>query len=179
MREKATKLFAALDFFQAGEVTTDRIKFAQEVRVLCENNVCRKYGTTWACPPAVGTVEECAAKLRGYKYAAVFSGKYDLEDSFDFEGMQAGHEAFEKSGKALAKAAREAYGDDWFLLSSEGCGECAECTYPGAPCRFPEEMHPSVEGFGIYVNELTKAAGINYINGANTVTYIGALFYND
>ncbi|HIV13348.1 MAG TPA: hypothetical protein IAA63_09455 [Candidatus Pullilachnospira stercoravium] len=52
---------------------------------------------------------------------------------------------------------------------------CSECTYPEAPCRFPDRSHGSIEGYGIMVSDLANQAGINYINGANTVTYFGAL----
>jgi len=178
MKPELEQLFIDAGFFQYGETTTDKIHFSQEVRTLCENNVCRKYGTTWACPPAVGTVEGCKAKCLTYRNVVVFNKKYDLEDSFDFDGMQAGHKDFNEAGRKLARDVKNVLAD-FFLLSNEGCVGCKECTYPEAPCRFPGDLHPSVEGFGIYVNELTRSAGINYINGANTVTYIGALLYNE
>ena len=63
------------------------------------------------------------------------------------------------------------------LLSNEGCGRCARCTYPDAPCRFPELLHHSLEGYGWIVKELADAAGIRYHNGPNTVTYFGALLF--
>jgi hypothetical protein len=35
-----------------------------------------------------------------------------------------------------------------------------------------------LEGCGIFVSKLAAQAGVNYINGANTVTYFGAVMYN-
>ena len=64
------------------------------------------------------------------------------------------------------------------MLSNEGCDLCDKCTYPDAPCRFPNRAHGSLEGYGIFVSEIAKIAGINYINGANTVTYFGAVICN-
>lgn len=49
----------AAGFFQYGVVDTMDINFSQEVRAMCEVNTCREYGKTWACPPAVGTVDGC------------------------------------------------------------------------------------------------------------------------
>lgn len=77
-----------------GLISTPEILFEQEIRKICEDNGCRLYGTTWACPPAVGTVEECRARCLQYQTAMVFNAVYPLEDCFDYEGMMQGHSAF-------------------------------------------------------------------------------------
>ena len=41
----------------------------------------------------------------------------------------------------------------------------------------PEKLFPAFEGHGIVVAEVAKLAGINYINGKDTVTYLGMLLY--
>lgn len=163
--------------FEYGLVDTAKIRFTKEVRGMCEVNTCRKYGSTWACPPAIGTVEECRERVQKYDTMLVFSGKYDLEDSFDFEGMTAGGKKFKETCRAVHKAVSQ-YMDDYLILANEGCDTCKECTYPDAPCRFPDQTHGSLEGYGIFVSELAEQAGIHYINGANTVTYFGALVCN-
>ena len=43
------------------------------------------YGCTWACPPGVGTIEERKERIQRYTNAFVFTTKYDIEDSFDYE----------------------------------------------------------------------------------------------
>lgn len=165
-----------IGIYQYGLIETKQIIFSSEVRSLCEGNVCRKYGTTWACPPAVGTVSECKEKCLQYDMALVFNAKYDLEDSFDYEGMRFGHGEFKKVCDKLADLVKEKL-SDFLLLSNEGCIRCSECTYPYNPCRFPEILFPSVEGFGIMVNKLAESANIKYINGENTVTYFGLLLF--
>ena len=40
-----------------GLISTAEIPFEQEIRKICEDNACRLYAKTWACPPAVGTVK--------------------------------------------------------------------------------------------------------------------------
>ena len=37
---------------------TEELTFTPKVRLVCETD-CPRYGASWACPPAVGTVEEC------------------------------------------------------------------------------------------------------------------------
>ena len=124
--------------------------------------------------PAVGTVEECRERIRKYETMAVFSVKYDLEDSFDFEGMEEGMTQFKIVCRNIDRQIRD-YLKDFLILSNEGCDMCTECTYPDAPCRFPEQAHGSLEGYGILVSELAGQAGIRYINGKNTVTYLADL----
>lgn len=165
----------ALGITRYGIITTDQIEFSDEVRKLCADNVCGNYCKTWACPPAVGTVEECKARILSYPRAFVFSSVYQLEDSFDYEGMMEGHAKFKEVCQALVPHLNKPY----LLFSNEGCKHCAKCTYPDAPCRFPEGMHPPIEGCGIWVNKLAESAGMPYINGQNTVTYFGMVCYGD
>lgn len=100
-----------------------------------------------------------------------------MEDSFDFEGMMAAGKQFAESCAAFDMAIKP-HLDHYLMLSNEGCDLCKKCTYPDAPCRFPDRLHASLEANGIFVNILAKSAGMNYINGANTVTYFGALVCN-
>ena len=79
-----------LHIHQFAFTTTDQLVFSQGVRDLCEQNSCGHYGRTWACPPGVGTTEECKARIMKFKNVFVFTTKHDLEDSYDFEGMMAG-----------------------------------------------------------------------------------------
>jgi predicted metal-binding protein len=163
-------------FFQYGFVPVSELKTSEEVRKMCESNVCRRYGATWACPPAFGTVSECAERLKKYGEAMIFSRKYDLDDSFDFEGMTAGAKDFHAAAERLWQRVKTDL-PEGLLMANEGCVKCEKCTYPDAPCRFPDSLHPSLEGYGFMVSEVAAQAGINYINGANTVTYFGALFF--
>ena len=170
------RILAEAGVFQYGFVNIADIRFSQEVRGMCEVNTCRQYGKTWACPPAIGTVEECRARVQRYDRMLVFSVKYDLEDSFDYEGMVAGMQQFKETCRILHEGLRGQV-EDFLLLANEGCDKCEKCTYPDAPCRFPDQTHGALEGYGIFVSELAKQAGIHYINGANTVTYFGNIFF--
>lgn len=167
-----------LGVHEYGIIPVENVPFEHEVREMCAANRCGSYAKTWCCPPGCGTEEECREKCMKYKNVLVFSTKGDLEDSFDFEGMTEAmvrHKAVSKKVRLLFK---ETFGDDFFALSSEGCGNCEKCTYPDAPCRFPDDMMPSVESYGIMVYKEAAAAGIHYINGANTVTFFSNIFFN-
>ena len=160
-----------------GVISTNEIVFGQEIRDICAGNACRGYGKSWACPPAMGTVEECRERCLSFENALVFSSVYELEDSFDFEGMSRGHAGFKKVCDEFYDMIKPRMEGEFILLSNEGCKRCKTCTYPDAPCRFPERLFPALEGYGIYVNKLAQSAGMKYINGQNTVTYFGMLLY--
>lgn len=163
-------------FTEARTIKTTELNFYPEIRQICEGNTCRGYGKTWACPPAVGTLDECRARVMQYENMLLFSQKFQLEDSFDFEGMHDGMFRFKETVDRYAESIKTLL-DHALILSNEGCGRCGTCTYPDGPCRFPDKLYPSIEGFGFIVNELAQQAGIKYNNGPNTVTFFGAVLF--
>lgn len=162
--------------WQAGFINTRDLLLYPEIREICNGNSCRNYGKTWACPPATGTIDECKRRVMQYKKMLLFSIKYDLENSFDVEGMQNAMFSF-KGSVDIFDEKPKVFLLDYLLLSNEGCGKCTKCTYPDAPCRFPEYLHHSIEGYGFNIYELAKAAKIKYNNGENTVTFFGGVFF--
>lgn len=164
-------------FYQSGVVSIGDIEFSQDVRKMCEANTCQMYGKSWSCPPGLGTIEECRQRLLHYDKMIVFSGKYDLEDSFDFEGMMLGMKSFKESCRSFDMKLKD-YIHEYLIVANEGCDLCQNCTYPDEPCRFPDRAHGSLEGYGLWVYKLAEQAGINYINGKNTVSYFGGIAYH-
>ena len=80
---------------QYGIISPREIDFEADIQKICEKN-CGLYGKSWACPPAVGTVLQCRERCLQFKQAMLFNAVYPLEDSFDYEGMMAGHKEFKK-----------------------------------------------------------------------------------
>ena len=71
-------------------VPMEQVVFSDGVRLLCEQNSCGGYAKTWACPPGVGTLEECRKRMTVYDRILVYTTKHMLEDSYDWEGMMDG-----------------------------------------------------------------------------------------
>ncbi len=153
------------------------IPFSQSVVDACKANRCGKYGTCWTCPPGVGDFRDLECKIKSYKTAAVFTQKFDLEDSFDFEGMIEGAKTAAKTLLSI-KEELDRDGIEYMALGCEGCGLCEKCTYPDSPCRFPEKATPSVEACGINVVELSRIIDVKYNNGPNTVTYFCVILFD-
>lgn len=162
--------------FQYKIIPSQDIPFSQAVVAACQANACGKYGTCWTCPPGVGELSELENRIKAFPNAAVYSCKYDLEDCFDFEGMTEGAKATQSILYEIEEQLKSE-NVDFLALGCEGCHICDECTYPDAPCRFPEKATPSVEACGIDVVSLSRNIGIRYNNGTNTVTYFNVILF--
>ena len=163
----------------AAVVSTSDIPFEPSLIELCEMNTCGNYGKNWTCPPHVGKTGELIETAKKYKQIIVFQNIYTLEDSFDIEGMSAANKAFRVLVEQVAATCKEEK-LDMLILSAGGCKICDTCTAPsGEPCRFPDRAYASLESYGIFVSKLAQAAGMNYINGQNTVTYFGGVLINE
>jgi predicted metal-binding protein len=156
-----------------GVVPTSALIFSPELRKACEVNTCGNYGKNWGCPPGNGTLEELKKKITAFSSAFIFTTKYDLEDSFDIEGMAAAGEAH----RVLTMEMQERFGRTNPVYGAGGCPVCKECAYPG-PCRFPDKALSAVEAAGIAVGDLSKSAGVKYNNGEATVTYFSMILFN-
>jgi len=164
---------------RAAIVHTVDIRFSEEFRKACERNTCGKYGTNWMCPPAVGPFEELKAKALSYSRGLVFQTVYQLEDCFDFEGMEQGAREHEKVFRnILASIRSDSSLEEVFGLNAGECKVCGKCTYlDGEECRYPDKAVASVESYGIDVNALVSGCGIPYNNGPNTVSYVGLFLF--
>lgn len=158
-------------------VCSAAIPFSADVRRACEVNLCGRYGKSWTCPPGAGEWEALRDAYRQYPNALVYSTCHPIEDSFDFEGMEDGRQAHDAQDEALLDLLGESA--SVVLLGAGSCTLCESCTYPHAPCRQPQRARRSMEACGIDVVALSRALGMRYMNGANTVTYFSVLFYHD
>ena len=71
-REAFEAALAELPVAQYIFFPTKELEFSERVRTVCRQE-CPRYGTSWACPPAVGTVEECRARCLSYPEGLLFS----------------------------------------------------------------------------------------------------------
>lgn len=164
-------------FSKAGTLEVSCLEFKDEVRAMCEANRCGAYNKSWSCPPGCGTIEECSARAKEYQKAVVVEYIGTLEDSFDIEGMEAASSKYKELFGEMTNILRGDY--DLFAMGAGSCTICEKCTYPDSPCRFPEKVNPSMEACGLLVSDVCKSCDIPYINGVNTVTYIGCFLFKD
>lgn len=177
--QQAAALAIELGAAKAQIVEVDSIPFDAAFREQCAINYCGKYGRCWACPPDIGDIADNIAEAKAYKYALVFQTINPLTDSFDIEGMQEAQAKHYALTFALHAKAGELGFSEHMALGAGGCEICPRCSkLDDLPCLFPEKALPSLEGYGVNCQQLARLAKMKYINGQNTVTFFGAIFFN-
>jgi predicted metal-binding protein len=85
-----------LGFDHAAALDVKRLCALPEVRDMCASGRCRRYGKSWSCPPACGTIEVCAERMGRYTGGVLVQTTAQLEDDFDIEGMNRAQEQHKK-----------------------------------------------------------------------------------
>ena len=170
------KLIKALEgrVFEHGIIPTGEINFYPELLKACEQNICGRYNASWTCPPAIGPMENHKNRILSFSHALIFTTKGDLEDSFDYEGMTKTGEEH----RLLTREIHERFGGTNPVFGAGSCRVCEKCAYP-EPCREPQKTYLSLEAAGINVSDLSRAGGLRYNNGENTVRYFSIVLFND
>ncbi len=152
------------------------LEFSSRIRWICENE-CPMYGKSWACPPGVGTVDQCRGKCLSFENCLLISTIVEVRDITDINetlATRSDHEAVTNEVRDIMRH----LGTDPYILSTEACALCDRCAIlDGKPCRFPEKMHPCVESHGINVVPVLENRGLEFQFGANVVTWVSLLFY--
>ncbi len=152
------------------------LSFSDRVRWVCEHE-CERYNTSWACPPAVGTVEECRARCGRFTGGFIFttvSEVADIENMEETLATRMEHEEITRQVRDLFLAQNP---QELLVLSTESCAICQKCAWPDAPCRHPERMFPCVESYGIIVSDIAEKYGISFLNGQNVATWFSLILY--
>ena len=176
-REKLEQQLSQLPLYTYFYIDPNALEFSQRIRYICQHE-CPMYGKTWACPPAVGEVEDCKAKCLSYKNCLVIGTIVEVADSADIPGTLETRADHEKVTNQVRDLMRE-QGVQPYILSTEACAVCERCAYlDGLPCRMPGKMHPCVESHGINVIPTLEQNGLDFIYGTNIVTWYSLLFFN-
>ena len=174
-RQKLEAQLAELPLYEYAFIGTDELLFSERVRYICETE-CPMYNTTWACPPAVGTVKACQERVMAFKEGLLIATITEVSDIANIQetlATRADHEAITR--QALNMVRQQA--TDTLTLSTEACAHCEKCAYPDAPCRHPDRMFPCVESHGILVTDLAERHGIDFLAGSNLVTWFSLILY--
>ncbi len=164
---------------RAKVIEADTIKSDKAFRDMCAANSCGMYGKCHMCPPDIGEIDVMMNELKTYKHALVYQLVSPLEDSFDFEGMMTAKKHMYRLSQKIRTEFDGINTKTVLHLGAGGCGACASCAkQEDKPCRNPSLAMSSLEAYGIDVSQLAAVADMKYINGANTVTYFGAVLFS-
>ena len=169
---------AELPLFGYYSIDPRELEFSDRIRWICEHE-CPMCGRTWACPPAVGTVQQCREKVLSYENCLMIATIVEVYDITDINETLATRPEHEEITNQVRDLMRQ-QGVDPYVLSTEACAICERCAIlDGQPCRYPERMHPCVESQGINVIPTLEGCGLEFQYGANVVTWISLLLFID
>ena len=168
--EELLKLAEECGFEHFGMLNVPALDFNPAVRDMCAADRCHMYGRCWTCPPGCGTLEEISAKAAAYQRGLLLQSTGEMEDDFDVEVMMGTAQTQKERFSKLCAAIRTQY-PNCLPMSSGACTVCQQCTYPDAPCRFPDRAIPSMEAYGLVVSKTCEDSGMKYYYGPLTITY--------
>ncbi|MDR1083234.1 MAG: DUF2284 domain-containing protein [Coriobacteriales bacterium] len=147
-----------------------KLEIRPEVREMCAADKCHEFGKNWMCPPACGSLEKYQTLLKRYHTGYLFQTVAEMEDAFDYPGIEEGSRTHQQRLNDLVKHISHTE-QDILLLGAGACKLCEPCTYPNAPCRNPKRAIPSMEATGLVVYDVCELANIPYYHGPNTIAY--------
>ena len=164
-----------IGFDVAVALDPQRLEARADVRAMCAADTCKAFGKNWTCPPACGTLEECQTKMRGYTRGILVQTIGYMQKAIDSRCYRETERRHMEHFFALAEAVRKDH-PDALCLGAGGCRVCGKCAYP-EPCRFPEKAMSSMEGYGLFVTQVCRDAGVAYHYGERTITYCACILY--
>ena len=164
-----------MGFDQAVTLDPQRLEAREDVRSMCASDKCGAYGKNWTCPPAVGTLEMCQEKMRQYSHGILLQTVGHMSKTVDSRCYRETEQRHVRNFCAFAEEIRKVH-PDALCLGAGGCRVCGQCAYPEA-CRFPEKALSSMEGYGLFVTQVCRDAGVPYHYGEKTVTYTACVLF--
>lgn len=147
----------------------------EDVRAMCAADKCGAYNKNWTCPPVCGTVAECQRKMWCFERGILLQSVGHMTKAIDWRCCQETEQRHLRNFDAFAEKIRRQY-PDALCLGAGGCRVCQVCAYP-EPCRFPEKAMFSMEGYGLFVTQVCRDAGVPYWHGERTVAYTACVLY--
>lgn len=167
---------AALPIYQYEFIKTTDLIFEPRVRQICSGE-CPMYGTSWSCPPGVGTPEQCRERCLAFSEALLITTVAEVGDISNMSETLSTRVEHERITAEVQRFFTET-GSKTFVLSGEACRLCGRCAYPGGPCRHPQSMHPCIESHCILVTELAERLGIEFLSSPTMVTWFSLIFFD-
>lgn len=177
LKSQIEELMMGFPIYDYRFVKPEDLIFTTRAREICKNE-CQRYGTTWACPPAVGEVDECKEKCLTYDNALIFSTVTDASDAYDLPSILKKRREHEDVTQGMIQSMKK-MGLSVMALSTESCDLCDRCGYlDNKPCCFPDLMHPCIESYGVIISPTLEELGMDYNIGEQTVLWFSILFFS-
>ena len=105
---------------------------------------------------------------------AILSIVGELEDEFDWDGMMKAQNRHQEHFHLFLEKLC-AFNPEFLPLGTGCCMICKTCSYPDAPCRFPQKRISSMEACGMVASEVCRQNRLKYYYGPNTIAYVACV----
>lgn len=139
---------------------------------LCARDECGCYGTCWSCPP--GWTERLDSLGERFGSALLIERTFPFGPG-DADALAAASEGLHLALR-LVVADLRARGVPAMGFADGRCGYCGVCSYP-EPCRFPEQLVPSISATGTDLAKVLAGAGREFRFRGDSVTLYGMVLY--
>ena len=164
-----------LGFDAAVPLDPQKLRSRKDIRAMCAADKCGAYGKNWTCPPYCGTTWECERKMAGYSRGILLQTIGHQSKAIDSRCYRETEKRHLENFHILAELVRTEH-PDALCLGSGGCRICRPCAHP-LPCRFPGKALSSMEGYGLFVTQVCRDAGLPYYHGELTITYTVCILF--
>lgn len=170
--EQARKLgFDAAVEFDPGLLVPE-----ERVRAWCRENRCGSYQDHHMCPPRVGSLEEAAARLRGFERGVLLQCSRPADVAHDREAAARTRLEFHHLVLRLERRLRRRGCSRMWAMIGGSCRLCRACAaIEDKPCRHPAQARTSLEALGIDVMGLRQRLGLEAAFHADRITWTGCL----
>jgi predicted metal-binding protein len=172
--DELIRLALEAGFTSAGALDMGSLVFREEVREMCAADKCRSYGRSWSCPPAVGSLENISARAAGFRRGIIVQTTGSMSNDFDYAAIQDIGTRHKRIFDNLVRQIRMLF-PGCLPMGAGACTACAKCSYPDRPCRHPKRMYPSMEAYGLLINDVCSASGLGYNYGPLTMTFTSCI----
>lgn len=164
-----------LGFDAAAPIDPQTLVARADVRQMCAADKCGAYNKNWTCPPAIGSLADCQARMIQFQRGILLQTVGRMSKAIDSKCYRETEQRHNRQLSALAQRIRQTH-PNALCLGAGGCRVCKTCAYP-QPCRCPEQAMSSMEGYGLFVTQVCRDAGLPYSYGEKTITYTACILF--
>lgn len=149
----------------------------QRILDICKENKCGNYNKSWTCPPNAPPLSECQRQISSFGHLMIYKFSFpvkDIRDPGEVRGLLKRQQDIvrEIRDEANAKGIRN------LSLPGGSCLYCDKCTYPDAPCRYPDKALNSNDAYALDLASYIESVGLSFKRNDDEVIFFGMMFHD-